>query len=389
MRSMCFALTLCLLGFSLTSPAQNATQVGQLTAPDLQYQSYFGRSAISAGTIAVSAPSNDYGYGALYVYEKPSAGWSTMGPTAMIYDGACNLGVPLAISSDGTVVASSNGGCYGGLGTSGASIAILVKPSTGWQLQSVPTAIAGNKGGSGYCGYDFAMSSDGKTLVCSDSLPWVHKNYLYLIDEPAGGWTGTVFPTSSIQLSYRPTNPAIFSNTIALAGSPSGVLEVYQRTSGGIKLAATLTASDGERLCCEVAMNGQTIAVSGSPVSGSSSGKVYLFSKPSTGWANATETAQFSIPSLPNNAGFGSTIALGGKSLLVGGTYTLAAYLFIEPSGGWQSSTQPNQTIVSNDPNQVAFGDAVSLLGNTIVVGDWMEGANYNQNGAAYVYQLK
>ena len=392
MRVKCVAVILTLLTLTLIASAQNpstVTQIGQFTASNLGFQSYFGTAAISANTIAVSAPDNDLVYGALYVYEKPSTGWAgTMNPTAMIYAAACNLGWPLAISADGTTIAASIGGCYGGLGPSGSSIAVFVKPATGWQTVNAPTALVGDANGSGSrCGFDFSMTPDGKTIACSDSLSWARKNFLFLFDRPAGGWAGTVSPTSSIQLSYSPSNVAINSKTVAVTTN-SGPTYVYQRTSGGIQQLATLNSSDGANLCCYVVMDGQAIVVNGY-ASGGWAGKAYLFSKPSTGWANATETAQFTVPSLGSYSFFGSSMALSGKALLIGGRAVSAAYMFLEPATGWQTTSTPNITLLSTDPNQQAFGDAVAMQGSVIVIGDLDDGAQNNQNGAAYIYQVQ
>jgi hypothetical protein len=232
------------------------------------------------------------------------------------------------------------------------------------------------------------MTPDGKTIACSDTLGWARKQFLYLFDRPAGGWAGTVLPTSSIQLSYSPSNVAINSKTVAVAAYPSGTVQVYQRTSGGIQTLATLTASDGDALCCELIMDGQTIVVNGY-ASGGWLGKAYLFSKPSTGWANANETAQFTVPNLGTYSYFGSTMAMSGKALLIGGRGTLAAYMFLAPAGGWQSTSTPNITLLSTDPYQSNFGDSVAMQGSVIVIGDEFEGAQNNQNGAAYIYQVQ
>src|SRR6266498_1908648 len=100
--------------------------------------------------------------------------------------------------------------------------------------------------------------------------------------------------------------------------------------------------------------------------------------KPSSpsGWASATETAQFSAPNLSSSAWFGSTISISGKSLLIGGSSTSAAYLFQQPTGGWQSTSTPDATILSTDPNQQSFGNAVAIAGSTLVVGDSHAGAD-------------
>ena len=312
-----------------------------------------------------------------------------MSPTATVYTKTCVLGSPLAISADGTIIAASQAGCYGGLGVSGTSIALFVKPASGWQPMPAPTVTVGDVNGSSRCGYNFAMSSDGKTIVCTDTLGYARKSFLYIFDEPAGGWSAsTGLPSSSIRLSYIPGMVAINARTIAVANSANGTVNVYQRTSSGIQQLATLSASDGAGLCCTVVLDGQTVAVNGY-MSDDNTGKVYLFSKPSTGWSNATETAQFTAPNVSSYVFFGAAIAKSGKALLIGGLYTSAAYVYLQPATGWQSTGNPNITLLSTDPYQQAFGDAVAMQGSTIIIGDALEGAQSNQNGAAYMYQAQ
>jgi hypothetical protein len=277
------------------------------------------------------------------------------------------------------------------LGTGGASIGVFVKPAGGWQTANTPTANIGDDFGNS-CGYNFALSSDGKHIACTDVHGWIHKNFLYLFDKPASGWTSTGVATMSVEVPYYPSNVALYSNLVAVIGSQggntTGVVNLYQRTSKGIQQLATLTASDGASLCCEILMDGDTIVVNGY-LNSIWSGTAYVFSKPSTGWANATETAQLTAPNLPNYTYFGQTMALSSNALLVGGDQTHAAYIFLKPTSGWQTTSTPNNTLLSNDPNQQDFGDAVAMLGNILVIGDTGEGADGNQNGAAYIYQLQ
>ncbi len=393
MQRHCLALALTLFAFSLLTSAQNISQIGQLNPSQVYVQGFFGVPAISPNTIAVGAPGSDLDYGSLYVFEKPSSGWQTMTDTAIIYAEACDLGYVLAISNDGTVVAASQAGCYGGIGQGGSSIAVFVKPATGWAYANTPTATIGDNYGY-FCGFNFAMSSDGNHIGCSDIHGYMHKNYFYLFDKPAGGWASTGIASMSIEVPYYPSNVALDSNLVAVSGTSTSkstsanVIRVYQRTSQGIQQLATLSASDGTSLCCEIQMNGDTIVVNGYP-NDIWSGTVYVFSKPSTGWANATETAHITIPNLPNYTYFGQTMSLSNDALLVGGGSTSAAYIFLKPESGWQTTSTPNFTLLSSDPYQQSFGDAVSMLGNILVVGDTGAGANQDQFGAAYIYELQ
>jgi hypothetical protein len=72
---------------------------------------------------------------------------------------------------------------------------------------------------------------------------------------------------------------------------------------------------------------------------------------------------------------------------LVGSQYNSAAYLYLEPAGGWQTTSHPNTTILSTDPYQEQFGYSVAMMGKTIAIGD--PGEDAVNGGAAYVLQMQ
>lgn len=392
MRKKCFALSCTALTVSLfvaIAGAQSITQVGQFTAGDLNYWWHFGAAAALAGdTVVVSAPSTPDQAGAMYVYEKPSTGWGTVAPTAELdYD--CNTGGRVAISADGSTIAALAEQCYGGQGAGSTRISIWVRPEGGWQHSGGPTAVIVNQNNQPFgssCGNNFALSSDGKTLVCSDNLSWVHKNYLYFFDRPSTGWVSTTKPNLTVTLNSGVkqfvTQIAMSGEIVALSSDNAQRVLVFQRTSSGLTQRASLSTSDGAHFGGELVMDSQTIVIEGTDL-GSGTEKVYVFSKPSSGWQTATETAQITAAG-SSTAGIGQSIAKSGNVLVVGGSS--AAYVYVEPAGGWQTTSQPNATLLSTDPYQVDFGGMVAIQDTTIVVGDPGEGQGGNQNGAAYIF---
>jgi len=396
MRNRRFSLVLVTLSLTILASAaiaQSVKQVGQFTAPDLYYQSYFGWSAAIAGnTAVVSAPSNEYGGGAMYVYEKPAGGWTTVTPAAELF-GDCNTGGRVAISADGSTIAATGAQCYGGLGFGATWINVYVRPTGGWQGTLYPTAMivnANNQPNGSSCGNNFALSSDGKTIVCSDEFGWSRTSHLYFFDRPSTGWASTTRSNLSVSVSNPVSQILLNGSTVtveSVSGQSGQSLQVFQRTAGGMKQLANLTTSDGVQFGFGMAVDSQTIVMQGI-VGNSGPGKVYLYSKPSSGWTSATETAQITAASSTSTGlEFGYSIAKSGKALLVGGAP--AAYVYFEPAGGWQTTSQPNVTLVSTDPYQMNFGGAVAMQGPTMVIGDPLEGQNYNYNGAAYIYQAQ
>jgi hypothetical protein len=378
------AVTLTLFGAAAS--AQTVTQLGQFTAPDLYYQSYFGWSAAIAGdTVVVSAPGNEFGGGAFYVYEKPANGWTTVAPTAELgFD--CSTGARIAISADGSTIAALGSQCYGGLGFGTTVISVWVRPTGGWQSTYTPTAVLVDTASYSGCGNNFAMSSDGKTIICSDAF-FSGKKYLYFFDRPSTGWASTTKPDLAVALNHSVFQLSMNGDIIAMDEQNAPVLQLFQRTPGGLQQIAQLTTSDGVHFGVGMAMDSETIVIQGI-IGNDGPGKVYLYSKPASGWTSATETAQITAASSTTTGiQFGYSIAKSGNALLIGGDPD--AYVYFQPTGGWQTTNQPNVTLVSTDPYAEDFGGGVAMQGPTIVIGDPLEGANYNYNGAAYIYEAQ
>jgi hypothetical protein len=161
---------------------------------------------------------------------------------------------------------------------------------------------------------------------------------------------------------------------------------------------AKLTAADGaanDFLGEAAAIDGNTIAV-GAPTRFTGPGAVYVFVKPPTGWANATETAKLTASDgapgdqLGESYGLGSTgVAISGNTIVVGAPNATvsgnasegAVYVFVKPPGGWRSETQAAKLTASNAMAGWSLGTAVGISGNTVVAG-----AGAFSPGAAYVF---
>ncbi len=125
-----------------------------------------------------------------------------------------------------------------------------------------------------------------------------------------------------------------------------------------------------------VALSGNTIVVGGErsrTPRGDAQGAVYVFVKPSGGWATGAETARLTASDL--RAGLGHSVAISGDTILAGAPYggAGAAYVFVKPPGGWTNSTETAE--LSALPGAyfgeagVYFGLSVAIAGDTIVAG--------------------
>ena len=168
---------------------------------------------------------------------------------------------------------------------------------------------------------------------------------------------------------------------------------------------AKLTASDGSAdadLGASVAISadGSTI-VAGAPnlrFLSPGPGAVYVFVKPSGGWANATESAKLTASDSADTAagdrlgssvaisGDGSTIVAGAPRATVGADQDQgAAYEFVEPARGWASEHETAKLTALDGGRSAMFGSSagVSGDGSTVVVGAT---GDSNNRGAAYVF---
>jgi hypothetical protein len=191
-------------------------------------------------------------------------------------------------------------------------------------------------------------------------------------------------------------------------GSRTGAAYVFVKPAGGwtnMTQTATLTASDNAyHFGASVAISGDTIAI-GAPwteVNGiEQQGAVYVFVKPTSGWANMTETAKLTGFHLDTKGEdhLGSSVSIFGNTIVVGvpnvypqyGTHGLSygeAMVYIKPATGWTNAVENAVLYVEGYPfSGAGFGFSVGISGNTVVVG--ATGCCYNGQiymGQAYVY---
>jgi hypothetical protein len=153
---------------------------------------------------------------------------------------------------------------------------------------------------------------------------------------------------------------------------------------------AELAASDGEagdNLGYSVSVSGEVLAAIVPSHNFSGEGIVYLFKKSSTGWNNAIElaklTASDSVP-FGSVSISGNVVVAGATSAIVNGVQQGAAYVFVEPPGGWTDATETARLTSSDGFFNDTFGQSVAVNAKTILVG--AARAGFVGQGEAYVY---
>jgi hypothetical protein len=227
----------------------------------------------------------------------------------------------------------------------------------------------------------------------------------------AGAASAALSPRAFHEGRLRPSNGqpddgfgkslAISGRTLVVAApghGPAGTAYVFRRPRRGdweeAKQKAKLTPSDAVGgFGAAVAISGQAIVV-GNPFDGGH-GSAYVFEKPARGWRNATQTAKLT-PADTNAFQFGESVAISGRSAIVGATLSTvnghamqgSAYAFVRPSDGWADMNETARMYAGGGGENDLFGRSVAISGDTVVVG--APGRNVAGNtpnrGAAYVF---
>ena len=178
-------------------------------------------------------------------------------------------------------------------------------------------------------------------------------------------------------------------------GDWSGSAYVFERSGSNWVRMAKLLPSDGvvnDGFGCSVSISGNTVVIGAVGVSHSGSpGSAYVFERPVGGWSGKLNEDAKLLPG-DGAAGdhFGVAVSVSGDTLVVGalwdddnGSQSGSAYLFEESGSDW---VQVAKLLASDGAADDYFGCAVSISDDTIVVGASGDDDNGSSSGSAYVF---
>ncbi|MGI9106290.1 MAG: Calx-beta domain-containing protein [Pyrinomonadaceae bacterium] len=337
-----------------------ATQQLKFTADDGGADDEFGHAiAISGNTAVVGAPFHNVGTirdaGAAYVFVRTGETWSLQQKLVAFDANSGNeFGTSVAISGDTVVVGAPKAGAPGAPFKGAAYV--FVRQSGAWALQQKLTVDEG-----AHDRFGTAVGIDGDLIVVG-----------------------------------APDNDT--------RGGNAGAAYVFARSGGAWTLQQKLTASDGvsgDFLGREVAISGHTVVVgaeekdvlnsAGTRLIGA--GASYVFTRSGTPPAWAQQQILIA-PDAGSVAHFGLALAVDGNTLVVGAPLadslrlgaSGAAYIFVRSADdAWRVQRQLAASDAAVGDN---FGSAVSISGDTVVVGASKENATQQigDSGAAYVF---
>ena len=330
--------------------------VAKLTASDGVAGNEFGHSVAISGDNVVVGAYKDEDFGSAYVFTKPPTGWADMTQTAKLtsfnYDVNDYFGYSVAISGDNIVI-----GAFGRNTLKGA-VYVFEKPGTAWS-DMTQTAILTASDGASTDRFGYSVSISGDNVVVGahfDDDNGSESGSAYVFTKPGTGWAN-------------------------------------------MTETAKLTASDGagsDYFGVSVGISGDNVVVGAyqDDDKGFNSGSAYLFTKPGTGWADMTETAKFITSEIGILDYFGYSVSISDDNIFTGayqdddnGSESGSVFVFTKPSAGWANMTETKKiglTTTSNTDDNYAY--SVSVDGDFAVVGAY---AYDNYKGCAYVLEKK
>jgi len=231
----------------------------------------------------------------------------------------------------------------------------------------------------------WGVAIDGNTAVAG-GLGLTGSGGAYVFVEPSAGWADMTQTAKLIPSDGSSIGSVGISGTTVVGSGTSGTAYVFVEPAAGwadMTETARLTASNGDALT-SVAISGNTvIAVAGS-------GAAYVFIAPPSGWANMTETAMLTTS---NGDVLTGSVAISGSTAVAGAVWgnngNGAAYVFVEPAGGWASETETAELTASDGAFDDFLGCSVGISGDTVVAGAPNHEINGNGwQGAVYVFAV-
>ena len=256
--------------------------------------------------------------------------------------------------------------------------------------------------------FGISIAVDGDTMVAGasgDDDNGVNSGSAYVFTRQSGVWSQVAKLTASDGATdnFFGGRVAVDGDTVVVGviwddhnGSHSGSAYVYTKPATGWATAtetAKLTAFDGaafDHFGGSVAVDGDTVVVgtTGDDDNGENSGSAYVFTKPGAGWTSTSTAAKLTASDGDTNDRFGSSIAVEGDTVVVGamGDYAGSAYVFTKPGAGWTSTSTAVKLTASDGEASDHFGSSIAVDGDTVVVGATGDDDNGSDSGAAYLF---
>jgi uncharacterized repeat protein (TIGR01451 family) len=375
----------------------------KLVAPDQNQDANFGHTvSISGDTVVVGSPHNDGSgaySGAAYAFVRSQTVW-TLQQKLVAADTAAFDRFGFAVSISGETVAVGAQFSDTPNTADGGSAYIFVRSGTSWiQEQKL---LAGEPPGADAFGSAVTVSGDTAVIGSphDDTVLGIDTGSAYVFERSGTTWVAQqkFLPFNAAPADNFGASVAVSGDTLIVgapgrdttAGADAGAAYVFIRAGSFWLLQQTLLASDGfslDRLGSSVSISGET-AVVGAPSHANGSGAAYVFVRNGTSW---TQQQQLLSPDAAVDDAFGDAVSIDADTVVVaevGDDATAldagAAFVFVRTGTAWSLQ----QKLIAPDAAQNdRFGHSVSVSGETALVGAiWEDIGPAGDNGAAYVF---
>ncbi len=361
---------------------------------------YFGCSVSVDGDTAVIGAEAAHGIatnneGAAYVFVRRGDAWVEEQRLAA-GDGVSGdaFGCSVSLNGDTAVVGAKTADTSQGVAYA------FVRSGGAWTEEAKLTAADGAAGD--YFGV--AVSVSGDTAVVG--ALWVdvgantNQGAAYVFVRSGGAWPQQKKLTASDGAAEDRLgiSVSVSGDTAVVGAADADSAYVFVRSGSAWTEEDKLTASAAEvgvQFGCAVSLSGDTAVVGARTAAiggGTDQGAAYVFVRSGGVWDEeeellAADGAAFDI--------FGTSVSVSGDTVVVGahhadvvvtGNNRGAAYVFVRASGTW---TEEEKLTASDGADLDEFGNAVSVSGDTVVVGSYFaEVGSHGNQGAVYVFDL-
>jgi hypothetical protein len=390
-----------------------------LPVADKSDQAKFGSALdIDGSTMLVASihdDENGASSGAVWVFYKDQGGTDSWGLVTKITasDGAIEhyFGSSVSISGDTAIVGAENdddngpdsGSAYifsrnqGGTDSWGQVTKITASDGAEYDFFGTSVSISGDTAIVGAWGEDQNGDESGSAYIFSrnhgGSDSWGQVTKITASD-------GAIGDTFGYSVSISGDTAIVGANRDDDNCSSSGSAYIFSRNQGGTDSwgqVVKITPSDGAEKVefgYSVSLGGD-IAIVGSPGdsdNGSWSGSAYIFSRNQGGTDSWGQVAKITPSDGAQSNCFGGAVSISGDTAIVGalrdddnGIDSGSAYIFSRNQGGTDSWGQVTKIVPSDGVTEDRF-NTVSISGDTAIVGAWGDDDNGYDSGSAYIF---
>jgi len=399
----------------------NWGEVKKIAPTDISHPGFGYSVAISGDILVVGFQQSNLASSssAAYIFYRNQGGTDNWGQVKKITGiGSDSFGYSVAVEGDTIIVGDPSDGDNG----SSAGAAYIFQRDFGGldNWGQVKKISPGDGAKDDSFGGSVAIGGDTVVVGATQSTAYVVKppGKAYIFERDYGGvdnWgeVKKIVPADGEADDRFGHSVAISGDTVVIVaaldddnGTDSGSVYIFERDYGGVDNwgeVKKIVPADGEaddRFGHSVAVHGSTLIVGAEwdDDNGSNSGSAYVFYRNQGGnnnWGQITKV----LPgdgSIGRVYAFGSTVFIFGDTLVVGspssgekGFMMGMAYIFERDSGGIDNWGQTKR-IFPVDSRYVAgdrFGKSVSIDGDTIAAGAYLDDEGGSSSGAVYVFE--